>query len=249
MYKFLSVLLVGSLLIATRSSAQQTTYVLVHGAWGGGWSFKKTDSLLRSQGHTVYRVTLTGQGERAHLASPDIDLDTHIKDVVNTFLFENLHDVVLLGHSYGGMVVTGVADSIPDRIKKLIYLDAFVPEDGQSVATAHGQERTGREMPTKDGFIHPFWATEDQSFPKDVPQSAKTFSQPISLKNQDRMKVPTTYILTFEGDNPENDAFAFFATRAKDKGWKVVNMPADHNPQMSKPEELVVLLEAEGKKE
>lgn len=243
MQKLVYALLICGMLSTTGATAQQRTYVLVHGAWGGGWSFKKTDSLLRSMGHMVYRPTLSGLGERVHLASGDIDLDTHIKDVVNTILFENLHDVVLLGHSYGGMVVTGVADSLPDRIKHLIYLDAFVPEDGQSVATAHGQGQTGREMPAKDGLIHPFWATDEQAFPKDVPQPAKTFSQPLVLKNKKRQEIPTTYILTYEGDNLENDAFAFFAKRAAEKGWKIINMQADHNPQMSMPEKLPALLE------
>ncbi len=238
--------LIGGMLLATGAQAQQATYVLVHGAWGGAWSFKQTDSLLRLQGNTVYRPTLSGLGERVHLASPEIDLSTHIADVVNTILFENLHDVVLLGHSYGGMVVTGVADSIPERIKQLIYLDAFVPEDGQSVATAHGQQRTGREIPTKEGLILPFWSTDSLAFPRDVPQPAKTFSQPLILKNKERLKIPTTYILTYEGDDPGKDAFAFFADRAKGYGWEIIHMQAGHNPQMNMPEKLAELLSKVG---
>ncbi len=233
--------LVAGLLLATGTLAQQTTYVLVHGAWGGGWSFKQTDSLLRLQGNAVYRPTLSGLGERVHLVSPQIDLRTHINDVVNTILFENLHDVVLLGHSYGGMVVTGVADSIPDRIRKLVYLDAFVPEDGQSVSTAHGKGRTGREMPSKDGVIYPSWET-GQGFPRDVPHPAATFTQPLILKNEKRMEIPTVYILTYEGDDPGEDAFAFFADRAKGYGWEIINMKAGHNPQMDMPEKLVEML-------
>jgi len=235
-------LLIGGMLLSTGAFAQQVTFMLVHGAWGGGWSFKQTDSLLRLQGHNVYRPTLSGLGERVHLASAEVDLNTHIADVVNTILFENLHDVVLLGHSYGGMVVTGVADSIPERIKCLIYLDAFVPEDGQSVATAHGQEKTGREMPSKNGLIYPFWNTDNERFPHDVPQPAKTFSQPLALKNERRLKIPTTYILTYEGDDPEKDAFAFFGDRARGYGWNFIPMQADHNPQMSMPAELAELL-------
>jgi len=235
-------LLIGGMLLSTGAFAQQVTFMLVHGAWGGGWSFKQTDSLLRLQGHNVYRPTLSGLGERVHLASAEVDLNTHIADVVNTILFENLHDVVLLGHSYGGMVVTGVADSIPERIKCLIYLDAFVPEDGQSVATAHGQEKTGREMPSKNGLIYPFWNTDNEKFPHDVPQPAKTFSQPLALKNERRLKIPTTYILTYEGDDPEKDAFAFFGDRARGYGWNFIPMQADHNPQMSMPAELAELL-------
>ncbi|SEL43123.1 alpha/beta fold hydrolase [Parapedobacter koreensis] len=242
MKRVVYILLIGGLLLATWAKAQQTTYVLVHGAWGGGWSFKKTDSLLRLQGNIVYRPTLSGLGERVHLASPEIDLSMHIADVVNTILFENLHDVVLLGHSYGGMVVTGVADSIPERVRQLIYLDAFVPEDGQSVATAHGQESPGGEMPSKDGLVYPFWNTDGQGFPRDVPQPAKTFSQPLVLKNKNRLEIPTTYILTYEGEDPEKDAFAFFASRAKGYGWKIIHMQADHNPQMTMPDKLAQLL-------
>ena len=98
------------------------------------------DSLLTAQGHRVYRVTLTGLGERVHLASPSIGLTTHIADVVNTISWEQLEDVVLVGHSYGGMVITGVADRIPARIRALIYVDAFLPESGESVARLTGAE-------------------------------------------------------------------------------------------------------------
>ncbi|MFC7525415.1 alpha/beta fold hydrolase [Parapedobacter sp. GCM10030251] len=242
MRSLMYLLLIGGMLLSTGAFAQQVTFMLVHGAWGGGWSFKQTDSLLRLQGHNIYRPTLSGLGERVHLASAEVDLDTHIADVVNTILFENLHDVVLLGHSYGGMVVTGVADSIPERIKCLIYLDAFVPEDGESVATAHGQEKTGREMPSKNGLIYPFWNTDNERFPHDVPQPAKTFSQPLALKNERRLKIPTTYILTYEGNDPEKYAFAFFGDRARGYGWNFIPMQADHNPQMSMPAELAELL-------
>jgi len=235
--KLTYMLLAATIALAAPVHAQ-TTYVLVHGAWGGGWSFKKTDALLRQQGNTVYRVTLTGQGERAHLASPDIGLDTHIKDVVNTILFEELDDVMLVGHSYGGMVITGVADSIPERIGKLIYLDALLPEDGESLSTAFGR----RDPAAKDGFVVPAWVKESQPLPKDVPQSAKTFSQPLVLKNPDRLKISTSYILTYEGADAADDAFAIFADRARKKGWEVIDMQADHNPQMTMPDKLANLL-------
>ena len=129
-------------------SSAKTVYVIVHGAWGGSWAFKKADSLLREQGCIVYRPSLTGQGERVHLATKEVGLMTHIKDVVNMILFEDLYDVILVGHSYGGMVVTGVADSVPGRIKKLIYLDAMVPENGESVLSI--PRPTGRPVNTND---------------------------------------------------------------------------------------------------
>jgi len=111
------------------------TYVLCHGAHGGGWQWRTTADLLRSQGHVVFTPTLTGLGERVHLLQPDISLETHITDIVNVFGYEQLEQVILVGHSYGGVVITGVADRIPERIAQLVYLDALVPHDGQSIAT------------------------------------------------------------------------------------------------------------------
>src|ERR1700748_2369717 len=104
----------------TDPSKKTFTYVIVHGAWGGGWAFKEVDHLLSADGNTVYRPTLTGQGERVHLFTPDLDLNTHITDIVNVILYENLHNIVLVGHSYGGMVITGVADRVPDRIAHIV---------------------------------------------------------------------------------------------------------------------------------
>jgi len=110
-----------------------TTYVLVHGGGHGGWCYSRVRPFLIAAGHDVYAPTLTGLGERAHLMRADIDLDFHIGDVVSLLQFEDLRDVILVGHSYGGMVITGVADRIPERIKALAYLDAFIPRDGQSL--------------------------------------------------------------------------------------------------------------------
>ncbi|GAB3167388.1 alpha/beta fold hydrolase [Telluribacter humicola] len=234
----------------TRATAQaggkQPTYVLVHGAWGGSWSFKKVDSMLTARGYNVYRPSLTGQGERVHLASQDINLTTHINDVVNAILYEDLHDVILMGHSYGGMVVTGVADRIPDRIKRLVYLDAFVPNDGESAFTAQGSpaQSEGIRRMEKDGFLVPAWVKADQKPPKDVPHPVKTLTEPISLKNAAARQLPATYILTVDpGKKPEEDGFFKFSERAKQRGWNYVEMSADHNPQWSKPQELVELLD------
>ena len=107
--------------------------LVCHGAWSAGWAWKKMHPFMRAAGHRLLTPTYTGLGERAHLANPSIDLETHITDVLNVIRYEDLHDIVLLGHSYGGMVATGVADRAGDRIRQLIYLDAFVPRDGQSL--------------------------------------------------------------------------------------------------------------------
>src|SRR3954454_8852041 len=115
-----------------------TTFVLVHGAWGGSYGWHLLSPLLRAAGHDVTTPSLTGLGERAHLATPETNLTTHVTDVVNHIEFEDLRDVVLVGHSYGGMVVTGAVDKIGDRVTHLIYLDAFVPNDGESLFGSNG---------------------------------------------------------------------------------------------------------------
>ena len=110
-----------------------STFLVCHGAWSAGWAWKKMHPLMAAAGHRLVTPTQTGIGERAHLANPSIDLETHIQDILNVIRYEDLRDIVLIGHSYGGMVATGVADRARDRITQLIYLDAFVPDDGQSL--------------------------------------------------------------------------------------------------------------------
>src|SRR4026208_1537517 len=122
-----------------KSEPSKPTIVIVHGAWGGAWAFKKVEAMLRQKGFDVYRPQLTGQCDRVHLARPDIGLNTHIEDVVNTILYEDLRDIILVGHSYGGMVSSGGADRVPERIKRLVYLDAMVPNDGESVQNIFGR--------------------------------------------------------------------------------------------------------------
>jgi len=114
------------------------TYVLVHGGGHGGWCYQRVARMLRDAGHEVYTPTLTGLGERAHLLSPGIDLDTHIRDVAAVLQYEDLRDVILVGHSYGGMVITGAADRAADRVGRLVYLDAANPKDGQSLVDVSG---------------------------------------------------------------------------------------------------------------
>lgn len=221
--------------------ARKPTMLIVHGAWGGSWAFKKVDSILTTRGYTVYRPSLTGQGERVHLATPEVGLSIHINDVVNTILFEDLHDIILVGHSYGGMVITGVADRVPDRIKGLVYLDALLPNDGESVLNIMGD---GLKNMEKNGFVVPFWVKADQKPPKDVPQPLKTLTEPIVLKNPAARKLPSRYILTVEaGKDPKTDDFASQAERAKQRGWPVSQLQSDHNPQWSAIPALIAALD------
>lgn len=132
------------------------TFAFVPGAWIGGWAFADVTRRLRQRGHDVYPLTLTGLGERSHLIGPAVDLDTHITDVVNVLAYEDLHDVVLVGHSYAGIVVTGVVDRAGDRLAQLVYLDTAPLADGQSMLDfegPEGAEQLRRQVQTRgDGF-------------------------------------------------------------------------------------------------
>jgi pimeloyl-ACP methyl ester carboxylesterase len=219
------------------------TIMIVHGAWGGGWAFKKVESLLRQKGFDVYRPQLTGQGDRVHLARPDIGLNTHIDDVVNTILYEDLRDIVLVGHSYGGMVISGVADRVPDRIRRLVYLDAMVPNDGDSVTSLMPRAGDFIKQMNKGDYLVPPWVKPDQPPPHDVPQSLKTFTDAIVLKNEAARKLPATYILTVEkGKEARDDDFFPHSVRAKERGWSMLQLTSDHNPQWSAPEALAEML-------
>lgn len=227
---------------AQTSPPPRVTYVIVHGAWGGSWDWKIVDSLLTELGHLVYRPQLTGLGERIHLASPDIRLATHVDDVVNTIVWEDLRNVVLVGHSYGGMVVTGVADRIPDRIGRLIYLDAFLPDSGQALVDllepgSDGWIRSGGT----NGFLVPAWA-DTLVTPRDVPHPVRTLTDTLHLANPARPLIPTVYILTVD-PRETPDAFQRFADRAAARGWPVHEMEGDHTPERSAPGQLVELLE------
>jgi pimeloyl-ACP methyl ester carboxylesterase len=220
------------------------TYVLVHGAWGGAWAFRRVDTLLTAAGHHVVRPTLTGLGERVHLMRADVGLDTHVDDVVNVLRYEDLTDVVLVGHSYGGMVISGVAERVPDRIRHLVYLDAFVPEDGESVATLpfdRANRARGVERMKKGHVLVPPWLAVEPPVPGDVPHPAKTFTDRLALKSEAARRLPATYVLTVD-PGATGDTFAPYADRAKTRGWTIVRMEADHTPQISAPEALVTVL-------
>lgn len=228
---------------AQQTAGPRFTYVFVHGAMGGSWDWRVVDSLLTLRGHRVVRPSLTGLGERVHLASPSIGLATHIDDVANTILWDGLHNVVLVGHSYGGMVITGVADRIPDRIRRLVYLDAFLPESGETALDlADSIGATFMRANIRGGFIIPTWVVDDRSIPRDVPQPLRTFTDTLRLVNPASRHIPAVYILTVEpGKTP--DPFQRFADRAAARGWKVYQLAADHLPERSAPAALVALLE------
>jgi pimeloyl-ACP methyl ester carboxylesterase len=195
-------------------------------------------------GHSVRRVSLTGMGERLHLSSPDVDLETHIQDAVNAILWDQLDDVVLVGHSYGGMVVTGVADRIPDRIKRVVYIDALLPLSGESAMEIIAPWIVDLIMETEQDGMSMLGADDSDEMPRGVAQPMKTFTQAIDLRNAPGSIVPARYILTVESDDG-SDAFKNNADRADSLGIEVEVMKANHNPEKSAPQELVRRLVAQ----
>ena len=169
-----------------------TTFLVAHGAWSAGWAWKKMHPLMAGRGHRLLTPTYTGLGERAHHASPDVDLDTHIADMLGVIEMEDLNGFILIGHSYGGMVATGVAARARGRIAKLVYLDAFAPRDGDSVfSLTPDREQAVRAQLAKDGDgwritpnpLPPDTAAADQAWamPRRLPQPFKTFEQKLTL--------------------------------------------------------------------
>ena len=226
--------------------------VLAHGAWSAAWAWKKMRPLFAAAGHTFYSPSYTGLGERAHLARPDIDLSTHVQDVLNVLEFEDLKDVVLLGHSYGGMVATGVADKARTRIQRVVYIDAFAPKDGQSLFDLVGPKAEGnmRAGAAKDGEgwklplnpMPPDTAPEDSAWavPRRRPQPIKTFEQRIKLESTETPP-PRHYIYALK--NGPGDVFRQFGARAKSEaGWKYYEIDASHNPHITCPDVLMKLL-------
>jgi pimeloyl-ACP methyl ester carboxylesterase len=229
------------------------TYVLVHGAWHGSWCWKRVRSTLLAAGHDVFTPTLTGVGERSHLNSPSVNLDTHIDDIVNLIRWEELSSVVLCGHSYGGCVVSGVADRIPDRIRALVYLDAFVLEDGECLFDLLDKEQPQgmREQAksTGDGWkVSPISAEVFQVNSRDAawvnsqctPHPLATFEQRIQLTGALGRIKDVTHILATEFR--DGSPFPACHERARAKGWKLQTMPCGHDVMLDLPHELTACL-------
>lgn len=221
---------------------EKFTFVVVHGATAGGWEWKAAGNCLTKEGHTVYRATLTGLGERFHLANAEVNLDTHINDVVNLILFEDLHDVVLSGHSYGGMVITGVMDRIPERIRHVIYLDAAVPEDGECIYDIVGGPPPGAVV--KDGLVHFGWGNPEGPYPTNTPHPEKTFSQPVSYKNPEALSLPVTYVAFVPADQKIEDRAKTDKSwqRADARGWTIRTFPGHHVAHQEDPAGVAALM-------
>jgi len=229
--------------LCATGAAEKYTFVVVHGATAGGWEWKRAGKFLTDDGHTVYRVTLTGLGERMHLNSTEVDLQTHINDVVNLILFEDLHDVVLTGHSYGGMVITGVMDRVPDRIKHVVFLDAAVPDDGQSIWDLLGGNQNDSRF--ADGFMNVPWVKPDTKPPHSVKQSIKCFNQPVSYKNPAAKALPVTYIAFIPKDQSAEERSKRDKSwqNAVARGWTIRTFPGGHAAHQENPRGVAMLIE------
>lgn len=228
--------------VMAQEAQQVDRYVLVHGASGGAWDWKTVETILTQRGHDVHRVTLAGLGEKVHLANPDINLTTHIHDVANVIIFEQLDDVVLVGHSYGGMVITGVMNKIPTKIKHAIFLDAAIPNHGMSAFDLWPRMQ---DYKLEAGMVMFPWLIDGSAPPHDVPQSLKTLTEPVAFDNPAAQKLPATYI-------PFIDNAAIGLARAasdpswkhaRARGWPIHKLVSDHNAQRSHPIELVDMME------
>lgn len=223
---------------------QPRSFLFVPGAGDGGWDYAKVDSILRTKGDIVYRPTLTGLGERVHLSNANINLSTHIEDIVNVIKFENLNNVILVGHSYGGMVISGVAEQVPDHISQLIYLDAMVPNDGESVKDVCGELWEKITVPSiKDTVILPLFGTTKTTPPTDVPQPLKTFTESIKISNPLVKKIPTAFIRMTTNGKSDTAFDKFGLVRAKARNWKIYTFEGGHYSMREQPENLVKKLE------
>lgn len=237
--------LIGLLDWETRSTPRQAaTFVLVHGAWHGGWCWKRVSPRLRAAGHEVYAPTLTGLGERSHLLHAEIDLDTHIADLSAVIEYEDLQDVILIGHSYAGMVIAAVANRMPDRIVQLVYLDAFLPDDGKSISDYAPLPPTREDgwrvpppgPPTAFGITDEADVAWVQARLGDQP--LKTFTQPVRLPEAANQSVKRTFIQCTHAP-----WFAEAADRAKREGYGYREMfSAGHDAMLTQADKLSEIL-------
>lgn len=217
------------------------TFVVAHGAWTGGWSWQRVIERLQARGHRMLVPTLTGLCERSHLAAPEVNLDTHIADIVNEIIWKDLQGIVLVGHSYGGIVAMGVAEQVSDRIAAFVFLEALVPADGQSFAdlapgwalegvltdpppSAPGEYRNEADRLWVDG--------------KATPQPTATITQKLHITGAYQRIRNKTFIVAKDGGFEET------ANRFRsDPTWSVTEIVSGHDVPIDAPDELAAMLE------
>lgn len=225
------------------------TFVLCHGGWAGGWQYREVASHLRADaGHQVFTPTFTGMGERVHLMRPDIDLETHIQDILMVLEYERLYDVILMGYSYSGMVITAVAERVPERLAHLVYIDAYVPENGQSLAEIIGPEAlAGMEQLAQahgEGWRIPSLTPPDETHPwTDLP--LKPGYTRVLVENSAAAALPHTFINCTGVEELESHLVPIkqFAENIKrDEGWRYREINTDHMVMENAPQEVAELL-------
>jgi len=225
-----------------------STFVLVHGAWRGGWCWKRVRDRLQRAGHVAFTPTLTGLGERSHLLARSVNLGTHIDDVVNLIRWEELDDLVLCGHSYAGAVVSGVADRIPERIRALVYLDAFVLENGENVLeNVHESQRAQlieatkklgrgwRAPPIPAAAFNVNAADREWVDRQCTPHPYACFEEPLALDGGIARIGTISYIFASDW---QDTPFPRALERARAKGWRIVSMACGHDVMLDAPAEL-----------
>lgn len=238
------------------------TFVLVHPAWHGSWFWKKLAPLLKDEGYSVFTPTLTGLGERSHLARPDIGLDVHVDDVINVMKHEQLEHVVIVGDSSSGAVVTGVADRVPEQIALVVYLDAFVPENGQSVfdLVAPDRRQAFEHMIKTEGdgwlvprfapapwekIVRDMWGVTNESdvqwlVDRLVPTPVRHFSDPVRRTNPAAENLPRAFIRCRQFPNPRFDRHAEMAQRTAN--WKYCELNEPHHAAFTAPDKVARML-------
>lgn len=223
------------------------TYVFIHNGFAGGWVWSDVALYLKNLNHQVYTPTLTGLAERAHLATPQTDLNDHIHDIVDLIDGQGINDIVLVASSWGGMVATGVADSFSERISRLVYIDSLIPESGQSWLNLlppqfsdHIKKIVDKEG---DGWRIPVYRSDA---PRWTDHPFKSVTQPVILNNPSALKIPRTFIHC-TGKPPDyhfgmTPCIARHAERARTNGWEYVELKSTHLPMLSSPGELSGIL-------
>jgi len=228
------------------------TFVLVHGAWHGSWCWKRVRCELQARGHQVFTPTLTGVADRSHLLSPKVNLETHIRDVTGLLQWEELSNVILCGHSYGGCVVTGVADRLPQRIASLVYLDAFIAEHGKSLhdivppalreqqVAAAGRSGEGWKVPPIPAEVFNLNAADRDWVDRQCTMHPlAALQQPIELRHGGQAVANVSYVFA---TGYERSPFAPFFERAKANGWRTASIDAGHDVMLDRPEAVTDLL-------
>ena len=229
------------------------TFVIVHGGWGGGWEWRGVADRLRERGHHAYTPTLTGLGERSHLLSRSITFETHVADVANVVEWERLDDAILVGHSYGGVVVTAAASRVIPRLRALIYVDAFIPRDGEReidlIDPAWVETYVlGPAKTVGEGWLVPFPFPDDlDDLPPEAadryrasPHPLATYTDPIAV-DPAVAGLPSAYVRC-TAKEPGEDAFGAFVALARERGWPVRDVASGHDVQLEDPAAIAQVL-------